>query len=316
MRVLVTGGAGYIGSKLVPRLLNSNYQVRVLDSLCPDSLSELLGNSSFEFLHGDIRDKDIVSASLDSSDVVIHLAAIVPGEKKPPDELIYEVNYDATRLIVDFCRDKKVRRFIFVSSCGNYGMTDTSRFAREDDPLNPTSPYAESKVKAEQYVLSSTNEHFCTTVLRLATVFGWAPNMNFSSMINAFVRDAFAKKTLIVYGSSSWRPFVHIDDVVEALLLVLRAPPSSVHGEVFNVGSNSLNYQKIQVIRLIKKHFPQASIQLRGDITDPRSYRVSFDKINKILGFQAGKDIDDGIEEMKHALEKTERMDGIGANNS
>jgi len=314
MRVLVTGGAGYIGSKLVSSLLNTDYRVRVLDSSGPESLSSFLDNASFEFLKGDIRDKDIVSASLDGSDAVVHLAAIVPGERFPPAELIHEVNYWATRLIVDLCPEKGVQRFILVSSCGNYGITDASRFGKEDDQLNPTSAYAESKVKAEEYVLSCANEDFCITVLRLATVFGWSPRMSFNSMINAFVRDAFVKKSIIVYGPSSWRPFVHVDDVVEALLYVLRAPKSSVSGQVFNVGSNSLNYRKIQVIEMIRKYFPQTNVQLRDDVTDPRSYKVSFDKINKLLGFQATRNLEDGIKEMKQSLENTERTNRLKEN--
>jgi len=304
MKILVTGGAGYVGSKLVPRLLE-NYQVRVVDSLSGESLSPFFDNPSFEFTQGDIR--DIVYQSLEAIDAVIHLAAIVPGfGSQPSAQLIYEVNYDATRMLVELCRERKIKRFIFTSTCGNYGISDVSKFATEEDPLDPTSPYAESKVKAEQYVTNSADADFHPTVLRLATVFGLSPKMSFKPLANALLYDALVKKYLKVYGALSWRPFVHVDDVMQAILLVLRAPIDLVSGQVFNVGSNSLNYQKVQLVKLIEKYLPQTKVEIEADVADQRSYKVSFDKIAKILGFQATKTLEEGIKEMKEALENEE----------
>jgi len=308
MKILVTGGAGYIGFKLVLKLLDGNYKVRVLDPLSLESESLDLGNHpGFEPITGDIRDKDVVWQALDRIDAVIHLAASVTvsgSESVSEAQSIQEINYLATSRLVDLCKKRQVERFIFTSTCSNYGLSDVTKYSSEEDPLRPTSPYAESKVKAEEYILSSAGAHFHPTVLRLATVFGSSPRMSFQPLFNALVRDAVIKKSLLIYGAQSWRPFVHIDDVVQAFLLVLRAPLDSVSGQVFNVGSNSLNYQKIQLVNLIKKVLPQTEIKIKEDATDPRSYKVSFDKIATALGFKATKTMEGEIVKIKKVLEK------------
>ena len=307
--MLVTGGAGYIGSRLVPKLLEQNSQVVVLDSLLfgDKSLSPFLSYPGFKFIHGDIRDRDTICQALGGIDAVLHLAASVTvsgAESASEAQSIQEINYLATCHFVDLSKEKQVERFIFTSTCSNYGISEVTKYAAEEDVLKPTSPYAESKVKAEGYILSSADAHFHPTVLRLATVFGVSPKMGFQSLFNALVRDAVVNKSLSIYGAQSWRPFIHIDDVIQAILLVLQAPAGSVSGEVFNVGSNSLNFQKIQLVSLIKKLLPQTEIEIKEDTADPRSYKVSFDKITRVLGFKATKTIEEGIVEIKEVLER------------
>ncbi len=308
-KVLVTGGAGYIGSKLVSRLLDLNYKVTVLDSLFfgDESLSPFYNLPNFRLIQADIKDSDTIYQTLQGMETVIHLAANVTvsgSESVAEAKSIQEINYLATCNFVDLCKEWRVERFIFTSSCSNYGISDVTKDATEEDVLKPTSPYAKSKVMAEEYILSSKNAHFHPCILRLATVFGLSPRMSFQPLFNALVRDAVIKKSLLIYGAQSWRPFVHIDDVVQAFLLVLRAPLDSVSGQVFNVGSNSLNYQKIQLVNLIKKVLPQTEIEIKEDATDPRSYKVSFDKIATALGFKATKTTEEGIVEIKEVLEK------------
>lgn len=311
MRVLVTGGAGYIGSRLVPKLLSRNYQAAVLDSSPFRSklLSSLHTHAGFKFMHGDIRHRDTIYQALDAIDAVIHLAASVTAsgcESASEVQSIEEINYLATSHFVDLCKERHIERFIFTSTCSVYGISDVTKYATEEDALKLTSPYAESKVKAEEYILASANTHFHPTVLRLATVFGPSPRMSFQSLFNALVRDAVLKKSLLIYGAQSWRPFVHIDDAIQAILLVLQAPLELVSNEVFNVGSNSLNYQKIQLVNLIKKHLPQTQIEIKEDTADPRNYKVSFNKITQVLGFKATKTIEEGIVQVK---ENTTQVD-------
>jgi len=309
MRILLTGGAGYIGSKLVPKLLSQDYEVTVLDSLLfgGQSLSPFSSHPGFKLIQGDIRDRDIIYQVLDKINAVIHLAANVTvsgSESVSETKLIVEINYLATCHFVDLCKEKQVERFIFTSTCSNYGISETTKYAIEEDVLKPTSPYTESKVRAEEYILSSADAHFHPTVLRLATVFGVSPRMSFQSLFHALVRDAVVNKSLSVYGANSWRPFIHIEDVIQAILLVVQAPLEPVSGQVFNVGSNALNCQKIQLVNVIKKCLPETEIEIKGDIADPRSYQVSFDKITRVLGFKATKTIEEGVAEVKEVIER------------
>ncbi len=309
MRILLTGGAGYIGSKLVPKLLSQDYEVTVLDSLLfgDQSLSSFSSHPGFKLIQGDIRDKNIIYQVLDKIDAVVHLAANVTvsgSESASEAQLISEVNYLATCNFVDLCKEKQVERFIFTSTCSNYGISEATKYAVEDDVLKPTSPYAESKVSAEKYILSAADAHFHPTVLRLATVFGVSPRMSFQPLFNALVRDAVVNKSLSIYGAHSWRPFVHIEDVIQAILLVVQARLELVSGQVFNVGSNALNCQKLQLVNVIKKHLPETEIEIKGDIVDPRSYKVSFDKITKVLGFRTAKTMEEGVAEVKEVIER------------
>ena len=308
MKILVTGGAGYIGSKLVLKLLDENYEVRVLDSLPPESESlDLDSHPGLESITGDIRDKDGLRQVLDGIETVIHLAAsLIAGGSEDAAQLlsIQEINYLATCRFVDLCKERRIGRFIFASTCSNYGLSDVTRDANEEDPLVATSAYAESKIEAEKCVLSSADAHFHPTVLRFATVFGSSPRMNFQSLFNALVRDAVVNKSLLVYGANSWRPFVHIEDVVQAILLVVQAPLELVSGEIFNVGSESLNYQKLQLVNVIKKYLPETEIEIKGDIADPRSYKVAFDKVTRVLGFKVTRTIDEGVVEVKEIVER------------
>lgn len=311
MKILVTGGAGYIGSKLASRLLRENYKVRVIDCLPSGEKLSLpfYDHPAFEFVWDDIRDRNAVSKSLEGMDAVIHLAAITAvsgSESAYQQKMIEEVNYQATCDLVDLYLQREIGRFIFTSTCSNYGVTDPSKFATEGDPLEPTSPYAKSKVKAEEHILNSTNMNFHPTILRLATVFGLSPRMSYQPMLNAFVREAVTDRSLILYSPYSWRPFIHVEDVVTAILLVLQAPLKLVSGEVFNVGSNSLNRQKIQLANLIKKQLPQARIEIKEGAVNPRDYKVSFDKIGKVLGFKASKSLEEGVKEVMEELERIE----------
>ena len=306
MRVLITGGLGYLGSVLVEKLLGRGYDVRVFDlSVAKErSALKIYGHPHFQFVGGDIRDEEAVSEALEGAEAVIHLAAIV-GEAactRDPD-MAWQVNWEATCNIVNLCKEKGIKRFIFSSTCSNYGTTEAGTFATEDSPLRAVGLYAETKIKAEEYVLKASNHEFCTSVLRLATLFGLSPRMIFNTLLHDLIRDAVVKRTLIVYGSHAWRPFVHVRDAAEAFLACLEAPIERVSGSAFNVGADSQNYQKGQVAKLIAKHFPDVKLKMVESKAARRDYRVSFERIRRVLGFRTTKTLEDGIIEIKDAIE-------------
>jgi nucleoside-diphosphate-sugar epimerase len=305
MKILITGGAGYIGSVLTSHLMRAGHQVRVLDALMfgGESLLSICGEPGFELVRGDIRNTDLVTQVLKGMDAVVHLAAIVgePACNKYPD-LARTTNLVATKDLADRAMQLGVSRFIFTSTCSNYGISDNSSLADEEAPLNPISLYSETKVEAEKYVVGKANSNFCASVLRLATAYGLSPRMRFDLLINEFVRDAVSRKWVVMYGPQSWRPFVHVKDIALAFEGVLQAPRQVVSGTVFNVGADAENYQKIRLIELLKKHVPYADVEIMERKGDPRNYRVSFGKIAQALNYKTTQTVEQGIVEISNAI--------------
>jgi nucleoside-diphosphate-sugar epimerase len=307
---LVTGGAGYVGSLLVPMLLSQGRNVRVLDSLKHGNGSSLLGvwgDDRFEFVHGDVDDETtLVEASRDLSEIV-HLAAIVgdPACSREPDEA-RRVNVDATRRLLDLAQELGVDRFLFSSTCSNYGKMEAGdALATEEWELRPVSLYAETKVEAELETLARANPDFTTACLRLATVYGVSPRMRFDLTVNEFVRDVAVQGSLVVYGEQFWRPYVHVRDAARAFVAALDAPQETLNGEVFNVGSTSENYRKLDLVELLRERVPSADVQFVHRDEDPRDYRVSFEKIGTVLGYGTTRSVPDGIDEVLRLLESS-----------
>jgi nucleoside-diphosphate-sugar epimerase len=303
MRVLVTGGAGYIGSTLVPLLLNEGHEVRVLDSLChgSHSLFGVWAHPGFGFYRGDVRDPGVVRRALDGVKAVVHLAAIVgdPACARDPD-LARAVNRDASLALITESVRAGVCRFVFASTCSNYGkMKDPDKLVDEASDLAPVSLYAETKVEVERELLGRRwSERLCVTPLRLATVFGVSPRMRFDLTVNEFTAEMLLKQRLVVYGEQFWRPYVHVRDAARAIVAVLGAPEAEVGGSVFNVGSTEQNYQKQQLVELIRPHAPAALVEYIRRAEDPRDYRVSFSRIRERLGFTITRTVPDGIAEV------------------
>lgn len=302
MRVLVTGGAGYVGSMLVPALLAKDHTVRVLDQLVHggDPLLGVWSDPGFSFVRGDVRDPAAVAAALDGVDAVVHLAAIVgdPACAREP-ELARAVNLDASLALIAAAERAGVGRFVFASTCSNYGrMADPSTFVTEDSALAPVSLYAETKVAVERALLSRPRDRgMIGTALRFATVFGVSPRMRFDLTVNEFTLAMIRDRRLVVFGEQFWRPYVHVRDVARAVALVLEAPADAVRGAVFNVGSTTQNYRKQDLVRLILEHAPDAVIEYVRRDEDPRDYRVSFERIAG-LGFEITATVPDGIAEV------------------
>lgn len=307
MLILVTGGAGYLGSILCDLLTRSGHRVRAVDSLLHGGrgLLGLAGREGFEFLRGDLRDPATLRGALRGVQGVVHLAAIVgdPACAKQP-ELARAVNVGASLDLFAAAREAGARRFVFASTCSNYGrMADTSVLATEQHELRPVSLYAETKVAVERALLAAPPAEIAATVLRLSTLYGLSPRMRFDLTVNEFVMELVVQKKLVVFGEQFWRPYVHVRDAARAFAMTLAAPVETVAGQVFNVGDTKENYRKADLLALMAERLPGADVQRVHRTEDPRDYRVSFEAIQERLGFSVTRRLSDGIEEIALALE-------------
>jgi nucleoside-diphosphate-sugar epimerase len=298
--ILVTGGAGYVGSIVIDELLASGYRVRALDDLLHGSVPSLLqswGNPRFEFVRGDVRNASARARALQNVAAIVHLAAIVgdPACSRQP-ELAREVNLNGTRALLDDAERVGVDRFILASTCSNYGRMSNGAFADETVELKPISLYAETKVAAEQDALS--RRKLVPTCLRFATVYGTSPRMRFDLTVNEFTRDLAVKDELTIFGEQFWRPYIHVRDAADAIVRVLESPPAVVNGEVFNVGDTGENYRKLDLVELLRERFPAGKIEFVHRDEDPRDYRVSFEKFAARFGFKARRSVTEGIDEV------------------
>lgn len=288
--ILVVGGAGYIGSVLIRVLLSRGFRVRVLDNLIYDngaSMEDLHDNPGFSFIKGDFCDGETVKEALkDVTDVVL-LAALVgdPICRKYPREAV-RVNDAGTIEFFDRANGQGLESFVFLSTCSTYGLRSDDDYATELSELNPQSLYAETKVKAEKYLIDHKDDFdYCPTMLRLATAYGISRRMRFDLTISDFTRQLTLGKELLVYDEETWRPYCHIGDTSDAIMRVLLAPRDQVCGQIFNVGSREDNYTKKMVVEMILGELGHGKVKYQAGGSDPRNYRVSFDKIVSVLDF-------------------------------
>jgi nucleoside-diphosphate-sugar epimerase len=303
MKILVTGGAGYVGSTLVPLLLSEGHHVTVLDTLLHggESLLGIWANPAFKFVRGDIREHEKVRSLLPDTDAVVHLAAIVgdPACAREP-EVARAINLESTLSLLDESKKAGVQRFIFASTCSNYGrMSDPTKYVDEESELAPVSLYAETKVAVEKALASaSQGGGWCPTPLRFATVFGVSSRMRFDLTVNEFTMEMLTKKHLVVFGEQFWRPYIHVRDAARGIQTVLAASTEKVCGRVFNVGSTDQNFQKQQLVDMIRPYAKDAVVEFVRKQEDPRDYRVCFSRIEQTLGFRITRTVADGIEEV------------------
>ena len=304
-KVLVIGGAGYLGSVLIRKLLDKNYKVKVLDNLTygDSSIKGLYGHKNFEFLEGDIRNIHKVMESIKGVDAVIHLASIVgdPAGSINP-QVTLESNYFATKILVDICKYNQINRFIFASSCSVYGSIGPEGAIDESSELNPVSLYAETKVKSEQAILNAVDMNFSPTIFRMATLYGVSPRMRFDLVINVLTAKALDEKEITIFGGDQWRPFVDVEDASEAYIKCLETPIEKVRGEIFNIGGDENNYKIIEIGKKIKQIVPEADLKVDENLRDKRNYRVSFKKAQNLLEFIPKKSVEDGIKEIIGAI--------------
>ena len=308
--ILVTGGAGYVGSGLLRELLLNGYLVTCVDKLLfgNDSLKDLLSNKNFTFINLDINEPNSYDYifSQNTFDAVIHLAAIVGDPAcKLYSNIAVQTNWDSSRRLFDKSKNSGVSKFIFASTCSNYGkMCNPNSYVDENSNLAPISLYADLKVKFENYLLNSKPiQDFSPTSLRFATVYGLSPRMRFDLTVNEFTKEVSLNRKLKVFGEQFWRPYCHVNDFANAFIAILSAPSKKVAYNVYNVGDTNENYTKKMIVEEIKKVFPKSRIEYVNKNEDPRDYRVNFDKIKNELGFKISKRVCDGILEIKEAIE-------------
>lgn len=296
MKILVTGGAGYVGTTLVPQLLEKKYEVTVFDNLMfgGDYILPFFRFPNFHFVEGDIRDENAVWNVCKDADVIIHLAAIVgyPACRKEP-ELAKSVNVDGTRNIIK--ATSKNQLIIYASTGSNYGAVE--EICTEETPLNPLSLYGQTKTLAEKMLMDDRT----TIGYRFATAFGVSPRMRLDLLINDFTYKAITQGYIVVYESHFMRTFIHVQDMARAFLFAIENQ-DKMKNQIYNVGSEKMNRSKKDICEMIKSHVNfyvhYADI---GEDQDKRNYVVSYKKINS-LGFDTTISIDDGIKELTKAL--------------
>jgi nucleoside-diphosphate-sugar epimerase len=310
--VLITGGAGYIGSLLTSELLRLNYRVTVLDSLLfgGESLVPFLHHPNFHFVKTDVTEKRAIKDSCrdgwQKPEALIHLAAIVgfPACQAVGRQVAWKYNVEATKMVFEQAADIGVERFVFASTYSNYGLSEDGKPVTEESALNPQSLYAETKIAAEEFLLSQKDASCAPLLFRFATLYGLSPRTRFDLIVNQFVLEAFTKRMLIIYQRGYSRSFVHIRDVARGVIMGLEAERSRIQGQVFNLGTDHGNYSKDDIVRLVLKRMPETVVEYK-DLTfggDMRDITVSFAKIKNVLGFDTTLDVDDGIREILYAL--------------
>lgn len=297
MKILITGGAGYIGSVLTNLALQNGHSVVAVDHLWFNEQIPLihLSNPHYTFIKGDIRNKKVVEDAMQNIDFIIHTAAVVgdPASKLFPDET-KSINETASFQLIDLARERKVKGFIFFSTCSNYGIAND--LATEETALSPLSLYAETKVNVERYLIDKVND-MDWVIGRLSTIYGASPRMRFDLTVNDFTLNAWKKKYLDIFLPESYRPYIHVFDLANIMMNVI-ANFEKVKNNVFNIGFPGENYQKIQIANTVKKYIPDVKIEILKEGGDKRDYQVDFSRLHKFLSVKQIFNVDKSVAEI------------------
>jgi len=299
-KIFVTGGAGYVGGILIPRLLQDGHTVTVLDLMIYGE-EVLPNNVNLKAIKGDIRDQSVLRDLIPGHDIVIHLACISndPSFEMNPD-LGKSINLDAFRPLVEISRDNFVERFIYASSSSVYGVKKEPN-VHEEMSLEPLTDYSIFKADCEKILLEYQSKDFTTITIRPATVCGYSPRQRLDVVVNILTNLAFHKREITIFGGSQLRPNIHIKDMAEAYISLINAPKEKVAGEIFNAGYE--NHSVRQIGEMVKEAIGQDVVLKTVPTDDNRSYHVSSEKMKKVLGFTATNTIRDACLELKHAFE-------------
>lgn len=304
-KILVVGGAGYLGTVQCKKLLRKGYKVRVLDKLIfgLKPIADLLKDKNFEIIQGDMRNISMITQSTKDVDAIILLAGIVgdPASKHIPLDTI-ETNYIATNAIAQASKYQQINRFIFASTCSVYGAS--KGILDEESPLNPVSLYARSKIDSEKTILNMVDGNFSPTIMRMGTLYGLSPRMRLDLVVNTFALKSLIEKKIQIFGGDQWRPMLNVEDASDAFIKCLEAPIDKVKGKIFNVGSERQNYTINRIGEIVKELYPDTVIErLDNEIVegamDKRDYKVSFKKIEDVIGFNAKKSIKESLKEIR-----------------
>jgi nucleoside-diphosphate-sugar epimerase len=302
--VFVTGGTGYVGHVLIPRLLNEGYNVTSYDTMYFGC--RLPNDPRLRVINGDVRDTEKLRGAMQGQDAVLHLACISNDASFELDEnLSKTINYDCFEPLVLAATDAKVRRFVYCSSSSVYGVSDAPNVT-EDHPLVPLTLYNKFKGMCEPILWKYKSDDFTSVTIRPATVCGYSPRTRLDLSVNILTNHAVNKGTITVYGGNQMRPNLHIEDMADAYLLMLEAPHEKIHGETFNIGFQ--NYSIAEIANMVKK-VVEEEIPERGKINvvttptnDMRSYHVNSDKVHRVLGFQPKRSIEDAVRDLSRAF--------------
>ena len=313
-KILITGGAGYIGTALTNLSLKKSFKVISIDNLKnskKEFFSKFKKNKNFKFYKCDINDQLFLEKILkkEKVDIVVHLAGIVGDPaSKLEKKLTVLTNLKFSKLLFKLCEKYGVKRFIFSSTCSNYGIVSGKTLANENTKLKPLSLYAKTKVDFEKFMIKkSKSSNMKLSILRFATVFGVSERMRFDLTINQFTREIYLKKALDVFGENTWRPYCHVKDVARAIITSLQ---SNQRLTVFNVGNSKQNYSKKKVINAIGKFLTLNNITYsKQKLIDKRDYKVDFKKIYKQLKFKTKFDLNYGIKETINFLKRCKNKD-------
>jgi nucleoside-diphosphate-sugar epimerase len=306
--ILVTGGAGYIGSELVQQLLDDGWDVTVLDlgMFGYGSLSHHELNEKFRLIKGDALNVGTLSHAIRDRSVVVHLAGLVGDPACAVDEDFTMIMNDlSARVVKDACLSHGISKLIFASSCSVYGFSN--KIVNEDSYLTPVSLYAKSKINTEEDLKRIRNDSLSVTILRFATVYGHSMRPRFDLVTNLFTAKAFNCEKIEVFGTQQWRPFIHVKDIARAICLVAEEQTDRTKNQTYNVGGDSENYTINDIAKIVSDQTAsllgvRPLVEITNQDTDPRSYEVSFKKIKQDLGFEPVWTVEDGVKEMLTAF--------------
>jgi len=310
--ILITGGAGYIGSLLAGELLRNNYMVSIVDDLLfgGESLLAYLPHPAFHFVKANVWDSRALVTSIRDDwpkpRAIVHLAALAgfPACQAVGRQVAWRYNVEATERVFEQAVQLGVDRFVYASTYSNYGLSPDGKPVTEETPLNPQSLYAETKIASERFLLGQVEAPCAPLIFRFATLFGLSPRMRFDLIVNQFVLEAFTKRELLIYQRGYSRSFVHVRDAIQGIILGLRAPEDKIRGQVYNLGDENGNYTKDQIVNLILRRLPETVVHYK-DMTfggDMRDISVSFEKVKRELNFKPCLTVDEGVREVLNSL--------------
>lgn len=300
-KIVVIGGAGYIGSVLIDLLIKKKFNVVCIDILKfgKKPILKFLKKRNFKFFKINTSEAKKIANLSTNSHSVVDLSGIVGDPACDINKKnTYNSNYYNTLKILDELNGKNINKFIYASSCSVYGSSEGKKLITEKNKVKPISLYAELKIKCENYILSNKKFDYSRTILRLATVFGYSYRQRFDLVINLFTLFTFLNKKISVFGGEQYRPNVHVYDVAVAIYKCICSNNEKINGQIFNVGSNKLNHKIKDLAKIVAKNNKDAKIDIKKALVDKRNYHINFNKIKKILNFNAKYNIFSGSRDL------------------